>query len=65
MPSTVISGIEYDPDTKTLRIIYVSGVIYEYINVPEDVYVALKTSKTKGLYLNTSIKGNFEYRKVS
>jgi hypothetical protein len=65
MPSTVISNMEYDPATSTLRITYVSGIIYEYLDVPDQVYIGLKTSKTKGVYLNNTIKGNYQYKKVS
>jgi hypothetical protein len=65
MPSTVISNMEYDPATSTLRITYVSGIIYEYLDVPEQVYIGLKTSKTKGVYLNNTIKGNYQYKKIS
>lgn len=64
MPSTVIASMEYDPLTQVLRITYTSGIAYEYKNVPEEVFTALKTSRAKGVYLNNHIKGNFEYKKV-
>ena len=64
MPSTVISTINYDIVTSTLRITFVSGMIYDYKNVPEEVYHALKTSGTKGIYLNQHIKGKYLFEKV-
>jgi hypothetical protein len=64
MPSTVIAHIDYDPTTSRLRIRFVSGVTYQYENVPEEVYEALKTSREKGVYLNQNIKGNYVYKKV-
>lgn len=57
--------MHYDKDTATLRIIFVSGLIYDYKNVPEEVYQAMKTSGSKGTYLNKHIKGHYEYEKVS
>jgi hypothetical protein len=54
MPSTVISNISYDPVSSALRITFVSGMIYEYKDVPEPVYRALKTSDAKG-YISTRI----------
>jgi hypothetical protein len=56
--------MHYDKDTATLRVIFVSGLIYDYKNVPEEVYHAMKTSGSKGTYLNKHIKGHYEYEKV-
>jgi hypothetical protein len=57
--------MHYDRDTATLRVIFVSGLIYDYKNVPEEVYEAMKTSFSKGIYLNKHIKGHYEYEKVN
>ena len=64
MPSTVISKINYDAATSTLRITFVSGMIYDYKNVPEEIYHALKTSGAKGIYLNQHIKGKYPFEKI-
>jgi len=64
MPSSVISEIYYENEKKLLRIFYVSGAIYDYENVPREVYTALKTSKTKGVYLNQHIKKIYSFRKI-
>lgn len=47
-----------------MRIVYVSGMVYDYKNVPWEVYQAMKTSGSKGTFLNKHIKGNFEFEKV-
>ena len=64
MPSSVIAAIHYDVETSTLRIMYVSGSIYDYKNVPEEIYIALKTSRLKGVYLNQYIKDRFPFKRV-
>ena len=64
MPSSVISTINYNADKATLRITFVSGLVYDYKNVPEEVYVALKTSGAKGIYLNQHIKGRYQFEKI-
>ncbi|PSL25434.1 KTSC domain-containing protein [Chitinophaga ginsengisoli] len=56
--------MHYDRDTATLRIIFVSGLVYDYKNVPEEVYEAMKRSGSKGIYLNKHIKGHYAYEKV-
>ncbi|ACU64176.1 KTSC domain-containing protein [Chitinophaga pinensis] len=65
MPSSVVYKMHYDQETATLRVIFVSGMVYDYKNVPEEVYQAMKTSGSKGTYLNKHIKGHYAYEKVS
>lgn len=64
MPSTVIRNIIYDPSSRTLRIVFISGVMYDYKDVPENVYQSLKASTSKGSYLNEHIKNNYDFKKV-
>ncbi len=65
MPSSVISAIRYDAATETLRIIFVSGMVYDYKNVPEEVYKVMKISDSKGTYLNLHIKGKYVFEKIN
>ncbi len=64
MPSTVISTMQYDPESATLKVIFVSGMIYEYQNVPPEKYEAMKASGSKGKFLNKYIKGFHPFKKV-
>jgi len=64
MPSTVIAAFNYYTDTQTLRIRFVSGIVYDYKNVPEKVYTAMKTSFSKGVYFNLHIKNKYSFEKV-
>ena len=43
---------------------YVSGNVYEYKAVPEQVYQEMKTAPSKGEFLNERIKGKYQYKKV-
>jgi hypothetical protein len=63
MPSAVIASIDYDPGTGTLTVQFTSGTVYEYKNVPAEVYAAMKKAFSKGVFLNKHIKGKFECRK--
>lgn len=65
MPSSVISAILYDAQSATLRIIFLSGMVYDYKKVPQEIYNEMKTSGSKGTYLNKHIKGNYEFEKIS
>ena len=64
MPSSVVAGIKYDKFSHTLRIVYVSGIIYDYKNVPEQTYTAMKSAFSKGTFPNKYIKGRYEFEKV-
>jgi hypothetical protein len=64
MPSSVVRNMSYDPASNTLRVVFVSGMVYDYQDVPETVYHAMKTSGSKGTYLNKYIKGHYTFKKV-
>jgi len=64
MPSTVIASFRYNPESTTLRVIFVSGKVYDYKNVPIEVYKQMKNAPSKGHYLNKHIKGNYDYKEL-
>jgi hypothetical protein len=64
MPSSVVAAIRYDPGTDTLRVIYVSGRVYDYKNVPEKIYKEMKEAFSKGEFLNKHIKPKYEFEKI-
>ncbi|GAO43830.1 KTSC domain-containing protein [Flavihumibacter petaseus] len=64
MPSTVIAHIDYSPADHTLTIRFVSGMVYQYLDVPEPVYQAFLQFREKGVYLNKFIKGKYRFKKL-
>ena len=64
MPSSVVAAMQYNAATSTLRIIYVSGDVYDYKNVPEKVYNEMKAYASKGTFLNKRIKPNYDFEKI-
>jgi hypothetical protein len=64
MPSSVVVAIRYDVITSTLRVIYVSGSVYDYKQVPEKIYKDMRTASSKGEFLNKHIKPNYEFEKI-
>lgn len=57
MPSTVIAKHIYHPETETLRIIYISGNVYDYLNVPAEIYEEMKNAFSKGIFFKHEDKG--------
>ncbi|WP_449400555.1 KTSC domain-containing protein [Chryseobacterium wanjuense] len=64
MPSSVINHYLYFPETEILRIIYQSGAVYDYLNVPQEIFDRFRSIQSKGRFLNYVIKPKFKYRKV-
>ena len=48
----------------TLRIQFHKGGMYEYDNVPYQVYAGLMNAASKGHYFHTHIKGLYPYRRI-
>jgi len=65
VPSTVIEYISYDAATQILKVHFLSGAIYAYSKVPENIYNAFRKYKSKGAYLNKYIKDKYDYEKVN
>lgn len=63
MPSTVIKKYEYHPEKQILTIEYVSGLRYDYLNVPQNVFDDFRGTFAKGIFLNKHIKGKFDFVK--
>jgi len=64
MPSTVIQSFIYIPEEKILRITFVTGTVYDYLNVAEELYLAMKSSFAKGIFFNEEVKGKYKCVKV-
>jgi hypothetical protein len=64
MPSSVIATFVYNPETSRLRVVFVSGMVYDYKNVPASVYEAMRKSGSKGTFLNKEIKGKYKFEKI-
>lgn len=65
MPSSVIEYISYNAATQILKVHFLSGAVYAYNNVPEDVYEAFKKYKSKGTFLNKHIKDKYDYERLN
>ena len=64
MPSAVIRSFHYDADKQVLKVVFISGSIYEYLKIPEEVYRSMKASSSKGEFLNRIIKGQYDFRRI-
>ncbi len=63
--STNIRSVGYDRSSAILEVEFISGDIYQYFDVPENLYGGLMGSSSKGSFLKDHIKYNYRYQKVS
>ena len=59
-----ISSIGYDHSRETLEVEFLNGSIYQYFNVPDDIYEKLKGASEKGRFLHAYIKNAYLYSRV-
>jgi hypothetical protein len=64
MPSSVIKHFRYDATKLILRVLFVSGIRYDYINVPKAIFDQMRNASSKGKFLNDKIKGKYSYIKI-
>jgi len=60
--SSNISKIGYENDT--LLVEYKSGTQYRYKNVPTTLYEEFLKAESKGRFMNSNVKGKYEYERV-
>lgn len=62
--SSNIAAVGYDSATETLEVEFLSGSVYQYYNVPQNMYDQLMSAGSKGRFLNTYIKNGYPYSRV-
>ncbi len=65
MPSSVIRFFRYAPDTRELKVTFVSGRLYVYEDVPREVAVAFRQARSKGAFFNHEIRDRYVYRDIT
>lgn len=63
--SSCISAVAYNSFSSILKIRFNSDSVYEYSNVPLDVFDNLLSSVSKGLYFNSYIKDVYDFQLVN
>lgn len=62
--SSNLKWVDYDFDNHILTIGFRSGSVYEYYDVPEEIYWELLEADSKGRYFWRYIRNDFEYRRI-
>jgi hypothetical protein len=62
--SSNIKSVGYDPDTKRLEIEFISGGVYQYMDVPETVHSELIQAESKGSYFQANIRDRYVTKRI-
>lgn len=63
--SSSVRAIGYDTPTQTLEVEFWSGRMYQYYNVPDNMYEQFMQAPSKGRFLNYYIKYQYPYLQVA
>lgn len=60
--SKALKAVGYDAPTRALQLLFRTGKLYEYLDVPPEVYDGLTTSAHPWTEWQTHIKATYDYR---
>lgn len=65
MPSNPVAEIRYDNARERLAVTFVTGRVYEYIDVPVEVAASFQSAFSKGTFFNTYIRDRYDFREIT
>lgn len=63
--SSNLKFASYKTEPKTLSVTFKNGTIYEYYEVPWDVFTKFRMSDSQGKFLNSKINKIYEFKKIT
>jgi hypothetical protein len=65
MASTEVADIKYDHARERLTVIFVTGRVCEYVDVPVEVAASFQSSYSKGVFFDTYVRDRYDFREVT
>jgi hypothetical protein len=62
--SSNIAEVGYNENQRILEVLFHNGTLYQYFEVPPQMFGELMQASSIGKYLNANIKGHFRYARV-
>jgi len=62
--SSNLKAASYDTISKVLTTTFNNGSIYEYYDVPWELFTKFRMSESQGKHFNTNISKNYKYKKI-
>jgi len=61
--SSMIYAVGYDEESQTMEVVFNSGGVYRYFDVPKDIYEGLLAAESKGRYMRANVIDVYPYGK--
>lgn len=62
--SSNLKGAKYNTDDKNLLVEFNNGAIYEYEDVPWEVFTKFRMAESQGSFFSKNISRTYKYKKV-
>jgi len=62
--SSNLNRASYNTSTKVLTTTFNNGSIYEYYEVPWEVFTKFRMTESQGKFFNVNISKNYKYKKI-
>lgn len=62
--SSNLASIGYDAENEILEVEFNHGGIYQYYDVPQNVFDALMRADSHGKYFSANIRNDYKYQKL-
>lgn len=62
--SESVGSIEYDPQSRHLKVRFVKGTLYVYFDVPHDLFDRFKKADSAGRFVHRELVGKFKYKRL-
>lgn len=59
-----LEEVGYDERLRLLHIQFSNGALYEYYDVPKDIYIGLITASSASDYFHEYVKGHYRYSRI-
>ncbi len=60
----MMASAGYDPTSRILEIEFATGAVYQYVDVPIDVYEEMLDAPSQGQFFHGRIRGTFACHRV-
>jgi hypothetical protein len=62
--SSNLASVGYNEEKQILEVEFKHGGVYQYFDVPENVYKELMNADSHGKYFSANIRHDYEYQKL-
>ena len=62
--SSNLASVGYDAENEILEIEFNHGGVYQYFDVPQNVYEELMNASSHGVYFSANIRNDYAYQKL-